>query len=100
MRGALEHGSREKKIIIRLIYLAQGHDGHFGQKGMDCLGGIMATQGGCHREIQGLMRILSCACQIVNERLMKCVQKQIRAHALHATFFKSSALECIKNQNI
>ena len=48
---------------------------------------------------------LSSACQIVNERLLECVQpaqkKQSRAHAFQATLFKSSleshhaALQCI-----
>ena len=75
------------------------------------LGGITAAQGGCRREIRGLARLLSSACQIVNERLMKCVQPALKTNkaelkAFHANFFKSSlqwhhaALERIKNLNM
>jgi hypothetical protein len=49
----------------------------------------MATQGGCPQEIRGLVRILSSACQIVNERLMKCVQpaqETMQSSCLSRTF--------------
>jgi hypothetical protein len=43
-------------------------------KGVDFLGGITATQGACRQKIQGQVRILLSACQLGNERLMRCVQ--------------------------
>jgi hypothetical protein len=62
------------------------------------------------RDAAGKFESLSSAGQIMNKRLMKCVQpaqkKQSRAHAFQATFLKSSleshhaALESIKNKNI
>jgi hypothetical protein len=75
----------------------------------------LSTNGGALQPHKGdateNLEALSSACQIVNKRLMTCLQparknKQIRAHAIHATFFKLSveshhaALECNKNQNI
>jgi hypothetical protein len=64
----------------------------------------MATQRGFSREIRGIIKCLLNCEQETDEVCTACAKKQSRAHAFHATFFKSSlelshaALECIKNQ--
>jgi hypothetical protein len=58
--------------------LGEGHNAAHGAKGTTAtgrkkqgflLGFITATQNGCSQEVEAL----SSACQIVNERLMRCV---------------------------
>ena len=60
--------NRKKGIII--IILSPRAQRPLAAKGMDFLGGIMATKRGCSREFEALLS----ACQIVSERLIKCVQ--------------------------
>jgi hypothetical protein len=58
VRGASEHGRQGKGIINDYIQ-PKSTTATLAAKGMDFLGGIMATQLGCRQEIQDLVRLLS-----------------------------------------
>jgi hypothetical protein len=97
-------GRLQNKIITRLGQLASTHYPAIGRKRHVFFS--LPDKG----DAGGKFEALSSVCQIVNERLMNCVQpvqkKLSRAHAFHATVFKSSleshhaVLEYLKNQNI